>query len=31
MAEAVSGKTFKGKKVSVTSVTGNTIELTLAR
>jgi predicted amino acid-binding ACT domain protein len=30
-AEAVSGKTYKGKKVSVTGVTGNTIELTLAR
>jgi hypothetical protein len=30
-AESVSGKTFKGKKVSVTGVTGNTIELTLAR
>jgi hypothetical protein len=31
MAEAVSGKTFKGKKVSVTRVSSNTIELTLAR
>jgi hypothetical protein len=31
MAEAVSGKSFKGKKVSVTGVSGNTIELTLAR
>ncbi|HEX8700312.1 MAG TPA: flagellar assembly protein T N-terminal domain-containing protein [Myxococcaceae bacterium] len=31
MAEAVSGKTFKGKKVSVTKVSANTIELTLAR
>jgi hypothetical protein len=31
MAEAVSGKSFKGKKVSVTKVSGNTIELTLAR
>jgi hypothetical protein len=31
MAEAVTGKTFKGKKVSVTGVSGNTIELTLAR
>lgn len=30
-AEAVSGKTYKGKKVSVTGVTGNTIELTVAR
>jgi hypothetical protein len=30
-AEAVGGKTYKGKKVSVTGVTGNTIELTLAR
>lgn len=31
MAAAVSGKTFNGKKVSVTGVSGNTIELTLAR
>jgi hypothetical protein len=31
MAEVVSGKSFKGKKVSVTGVSGNTIELTLAR
>ncbi|HVG58093.1 MAG TPA: flagellar assembly protein T N-terminal domain-containing protein [Hyalangium sp.] len=30
-AEAVGQKTYKGKKVSVTGVTGNTIELTLAR
>jgi hypothetical protein len=30
-ATAVGGKTYKGKKVSVTGVTGNTIELTLAR
>lgn len=31
LAEAVSGKTFQGKKISVTGVTGNTIEITLAR
>jgi len=31
MAEAVGGKSYKGKKVSVTKVSGNTIELTLAR
>jgi len=31
IAEAVSGKSFKGKKVSVTRVSSNTIELTLAR
>lgn len=31
MAEAVGGKSFKGKKVSVTKVSGNTIELTVAR
>jgi hypothetical protein len=31
LAEAVGGKTYKSKKVSVTGVTGNTIELTLAR
>jgi hypothetical protein len=31
MAQAVGGKTYKGKKVSVTGVTGNTIEMTLAR
>jgi len=31
MAEAVGGKTFKGKKVSVTGVSGNSIELTVAR
>lgn len=30
-AEALSGKTYKGKKISVTGVTGNTLELTLAR
>jgi hypothetical protein len=30
-AESVSGKTYKGKKISVTGVTGNTIEITLAR
>jgi hypothetical protein len=30
-AEALSGKTYKGKKFSVTGVTGNTIELTMAR
>lgn len=30
-AEALSGKTYKGKKLSVTGVTGNTIEITLAR
>lgn len=31
IAEAMSGKTYKGKKVSVTGVTGNTIEITLAK
>ena len=31
LAEAVSGKTYKGKKISVTGVTGNTLEITLAR
>ncbi|MDY7231550.1 flagellar assembly protein T N-terminal domain-containing protein [Hyalangium rubrum] len=31
LAEAVSGKTYKGKKVSVTGVGNSTIELTLAR
>ena len=31
IAGALSGKTYKGKKVSVTGVTGNTIELTVAR
>jgi hypothetical protein len=30
-AGAMSGKSYKGKKVSVTGVTGNTIEITLAR
>lgn len=30
-ATALSKKTYKGKKVSVTGVTGNTIEITLAR
>jgi hypothetical protein len=31
LADAMSGKTYKGKKVSVTGVTGNTVEITLAR
>jgi hypothetical protein len=31
MADAVGGKTYKGKKVSVTAVSASTIELTLAR
>jgi Flagellar assembly protein T, N-terminal domain len=31
IAEAMSGKTYKGKKVSVTGVTGNTVEITLAK
>lgn len=31
LAEAVSGKTYQGKKISVTGVTGNTLEITLAR
>jgi hypothetical protein len=31
LAEAVSGKAHKGRKISVTGVSGNTIELTLAR
>jgi hypothetical protein len=31
LAEAVSEKTYKGKKISVTGVTGNTLEITLAR
>ncbi|WP_224246069.1 flagellar assembly protein T N-terminal domain-containing protein [Hyalangium gracile] len=30
-AEALSKKTYKGKKVSVTGVTGNTVEITLAK
>ncbi|HYI01704.1 hypothetical protein, partial [Hyalangium sp.] len=31
VAESVSGKTYKGKKVNVTGMSGNTIEITLAR
>jgi hypothetical protein len=31
LAEQLGGKSFKGKKVSVTGVSGNTVELTLAR
>jgi hypothetical protein len=31
LAEQLGGKSYKGKKVSVTGVSGNTVELTLAR
>ncbi len=31
LAERVGGKAFKGKKISVTGVTGNTLEITLAK
>jgi hypothetical protein len=31
LAEAVGGRAFKGRKISVTGVSGNTVELTLAK
>jgi hypothetical protein len=31
LAERIGGKTYKGKKINVTGVTGNTVEVTLAK
>jgi predicted NAD/FAD-binding protein len=31
VAASLSGKTYKGKKISVTGVTGNTLEISVAR